>query len=58
MEADTNLIIDVDPDEAELLIGLVETLLREWYMAREERNARMGALMAAASAKKPKASAP
>lgn len=52
MEKDINVIIDVDPDEADHLIGLVETLLREWYVAREERRARMEAVMAAAAAKK------
>ena len=53
MEKDISLIIDVDPDEAELLIGLVETLLRDWYVQREERRVRMSALIAAAAAKKP-----
>jgi hypothetical protein len=52
MEKDINLIVDVDPQEAELLIGLIETLLKEWYVGREERKARMGALVAAATAKK------
>jgi hypothetical protein len=35
-----------------LLIGLVETLLKEWYVAREERKVRMTAVIAAAAAKK------
>jgi hypothetical protein len=52
MEKDINLIVDVDPDEADLLIQLVETLLREWYIAREERQKRMAAIVATASAKK------
>lgn len=52
MEKDINVIVDVDPDEAELLIGLIETLLREWYVAREERRIRMGSIVAAATAKK------
>jgi hypothetical protein len=52
MEKDINVIVDVDPDEASLLIGLVETLLREWYVAREERQKRMGAVIAAAATKK------
>lgn len=52
MERDINFLVDVDPQEAELLIGLIETLLKEWYVGREERKARMGALVAAASAKK------
>jgi hypothetical protein len=43
---------EVDPDEDDHLIGLVETLLREWYVAREERRARMEAVMVAAAAKK------
>ena len=52
MEKDINIIVDVDPDEAGLLIGLVETLLKEWYVAREERKVRMMAVIAAAAAKK------
>ncbi|MCF8153486.1 MAG: DUF4145 domain-containing protein [Rhodoferax sp.] len=52
MEKDINIIIDVDPEEAELLIGLIETVLREWYVAREERRVRMGTIVAAATAKK------
>ena len=58
MESDINLIVDVDPDEAELLIGLVETLLREWYIARQQREERMGAIVAAAAAKTAKPPAP
>lgn len=37
MEEDINLIIDVEPKEAELLIGLIETVLKDWYITREER---------------------
>ena len=37
MEKDINLIIDVEPKEAELLIGLIEILLKEWYIVRHER---------------------
>lgn len=53
MEKDINLIVDVDPNEANLLIELIETLLREWYVNREERRNRMNHLIAAAAAKKP-----
>lgn len=53
MEKNIDLIVDVDSDEAELLIGLVETLLRDWYIQREERKQRMTTLIAAAAAKKP-----
>lgn len=37
MEKDVNLIIDVDQNEAKLLIGLIELLLKDWYIARKER---------------------
>jgi len=53
MEKDINEIVDVDPEEAQLLIGLIETLLREWYVAREQRKARMLSVVAAATKKKP-----
>jgi len=37
MEADINVIVDVDANEAQILIGLVELLFREWYVARDVR---------------------
>jgi hypothetical protein len=37
MEKDINVIVDVDPGEAEKLIWLIELLLKEWYVARHER---------------------
>jgi hypothetical protein len=37
MEKDIGVIIDVDPDEAELLVRLIEVLLEEWYIRRYER---------------------
>ena len=37
MEKDINLIIDVDQDEASTLIGLIETLIKEWYIQRREK---------------------
>jgi Domain of unknown function (DUF4145) len=44
MEHDINVIVDVDPNEARLLIGLIETLVQEWYIAREERKSRFAKL--------------
>lgn len=41
MEKDINVIVDVEPHEAELLVGLIETLLKDWYVAREERRTRL-----------------
>jgi hypothetical protein len=52
METDINTIVDVDPDEATLLIQLIETLIEEWYVRRHERDRRMNAIVATAHAKK------
>ena len=41
MEQDINLIVDVDPNEAQLLIELTELLFAEWYVAREQRRQRL-----------------
>lgn len=38
MEKDINLIIDIDPNEAEKLIKLVELLVKEWYIVPFERD--------------------
>jgi len=51
MEKDINVIVDVEPQEAELLIGLIEILLRDWYVAREERKARLEKVRLVAEAK-------
>jgi hypothetical protein len=40
MEKDVNLIVDVEPEEAQLLIGLIETLFEDWYVTREQKAAR------------------
>ena len=37
MAKDKNLIIDIDPDEADHLIQLIENLIEDWYIAREKR---------------------
>ncbi|MGD0786270.1 MAG: DUF4145 domain-containing protein [Sedimentisphaerales bacterium] len=41
MEKDINLIVDVEPQEAGVLIGLIENLIHDWYIVREERKKRM-----------------
>jgi hypothetical protein len=51
MEKDINVIVDVDPAEAGLLVGLIETLLKEWYVAKETRRRRMADIVAAAQSK-------
>jgi hypothetical protein len=37
MEKDINLIIEVEPQEAQLLIGLIEVLIKDWYITKHER---------------------
>jgi hypothetical protein len=41
MESEGAEILDIDPGEAELLIGLIETLIEDWYVTREERRKRL-----------------
>ena len=41
MEKDVNLIIDIEPDEAEQLIKLIELLFKEWYVAKHDREERI-----------------
>jgi hypothetical protein len=44
MEKDVNIIIDIEPEEADLLIRLIEDLFVDWYVVRhdrQERNARI-----------------
>lgn len=36
MEKDTNLIVDISPDEADKLLRLIELLLDKWYVARHD----------------------
>ncbi|HEX7939680.1 MAG TPA: DUF4145 domain-containing protein [Gemmatimonadaceae bacterium] len=45
MEKDINTVVDVDAEEAGLLIGLIETLVDEWYVGRYERQKRMSKLV-------------
>ncbi len=52
MEKDISLIVDVDPDEAQLLIELIETLMTEWYVHKHDRDEKMNAIAAVAAAKK------
>jgi hypothetical protein len=49
----TNTIVDVDPDEAQMMIDLVEMLFADWYVARQQRTDKLAALKQAAAAKKP-----
>jgi hypothetical protein len=37
MEKDINVIVDVEPEEAQKLIWLIEVLAKDWYVRRHER---------------------
>jgi hypothetical protein len=52
MEKDIDVIVDVDPDEAQLLIQLIETLFRDCYIARYGREQHLAKIKAVAQAKK------
>ena len=52
MEKDINLVIDVEPEEASVLIGLIEILLKDWYMARHDRQQHLAGIVNIAQAKK------
>ena len=52
MEKDVNLLIDVEANEAQLLISLNEYLFKEWYIHRQERTQMMKAISTAAQTKK------
>jgi len=52
MEKDINLIVDVDPGEAQALIELIEMLFTDWYVARFKREQRLASVKAIAAEKK------
>ena len=41
MQKDVNLIIDIDPNEAQALISLIEMLFLEWYVHRHKRQEKL-----------------
>ena len=45
MEKDINVIVDVDPEEAQILIELIELLIRDWYITRHQRQERLKAIV-------------
>ena len=51
MEKDINLIIDVEPEEAQLLIGLIEILIADWYVAKHERQKHLESIIGVAGIK-------
>jgi hypothetical protein len=52
MERDVNIVIDVDPEEAGLLIGLIEELIEDWYIEDHKRKEKKAKITAMAASKK------
>jgi hypothetical protein len=52
MEHDVNFIVDVQPDEAQVLIELVESLFDDWYVESHKREQRFAKTIGLAAAKK------
>ncbi len=46
MEADVDVIVEVDAGEAKVLIELIESLLQDWYVERHKRQQRFAATVA------------
>lgn len=44
MEKDVNLVVDIEPKEAQQLIKLIELLFEETYIRREDRKKRLQAI--------------
>jgi hypothetical protein len=41
MQKDIDVIVDVDPNEAQVLIELIELLVKDWYVVRHDREERL-----------------
>ena len=52
MEKNIDLIVDVEPDEAKLLLQLIEDLIQTWYVHRYERQQLTSSIIATAASKK------
>lgn len=52
MEKDVNFVVEVEPDEASLLVELIEVLLADWYVARHSREQRDQRVQAIAQKKR------
>ncbi|MDO8526002.1 MAG: DUF4145 domain-containing protein [Candidatus Omnitrophota bacterium] len=52
MEKDINVIVDVEPEEASLLINLIEKLIQEWYVNAHEKEKMMQEIIATHANKK------
>lgn len=51
MEQDVDMIIDIDPSEAETLLKLIEHLMQEWYINRHDSDMLLDEIISISSAK-------
>lgn len=51
MEKDVDLIIDIEPDEAQKLLKLIEMLLEKWYITRHDEEALLNEIIGIAESK-------
>lgn len=51
MEKNVDLIVEIEPGEAQVLIELVELLFEEWYVEREKRTKRLAEIKALSAQK-------
>jgi len=51
MKEDIDLIIDVEPEEAQVLINLIEILIKDWYIIRHEREQMLNSIVSIAYSK-------
>jgi len=52
MEKDIDLIVEIDPGEAQALIELIEMLFEEWYVASHKRQERLAKIASIGAEKK------
>lgn len=51
-EKDVNVVVEIEPGEAELLIEVIEMLIEDWYVERHKRQERLGKVKNLAASKK------
>jgi uncharacterized protein DUF4145 len=51
MEKDINVMVDVEPNEAQKLIELIELLMKDWFMAKHDREERLKAIVTVSESK-------
>lgn len=52
MEKDINVVVNVEPEEAQILIGLIEILIENTYILRHDRQQKLQAVTKLANDKK------